>query len=58
MAKYPFYTKYYTHFAETQNERVNMMETLLDTPSDMVSILESMPPLEDLSIDSLYWNKI
>ena len=33
-----------------------MMETLeLDTPSDTVSIQESMPPLETLSLDSLYW---
>ena len=33
-----------------------MMETLeLDTPSDAVSILESMPPLENLSLDSSYW---
>ena len=23
----PFYSEYYTHFAEAQNERVNMMET-------------------------------
>ena len=32
------------------------METLeLDTPSDTVSIPESMPPLETLSLDSLHW---
>ena len=52
----PFYSEYYTHFAEAQNARVNMMETLeLDMPSDTVSIPESMPPLENLSLDSLYW---
>ena len=51
----PFYSEDYTHFAEAQNERVNMMETLeLDTPSDTVSIPGSMPPLENLSLDSLY----
>ena len=33
-----------------------MMETLeLDTPSDTVSIPESMPPLENFSLDSSYW---
>ena len=52
----PFYSEYYTRFAEAQNGRVNMMETLeLDTPSNTVSIPESMPPLEDLSLNSLYW---
>ena len=52
----PFYSEYYTCFAEAQNERVNMMETLeLDTPSDTVGIPESMPPLENLSLDSWYW---
>ena len=51
-----FYSEYYTHFAEAQNGRVNMMETLeLDMPSDAVSIPESMPPLEDLSLNLLYW---
>ena len=52
----PFYSEYYTCFAEAQNARVNIMETLeLDMPSDTVSIPESMPPLENLSFDSLYW---
>ena len=50
-----FYSENYTHFAEAQNARVNMMETLeLDMPSDTDSIPESMPPLENLSLDSLY----
>ena len=32
------------------------METLeLDTPSDTVSIPESMPPLENLSLNWMYW---
>ena len=52
----PYYSEYYTHPVETQNERVNMMETLeLDTPSDTVSIPESTPPLENFSLDSSYW---
>ena len=51
----PYYSEYYTRLVETQNERVNIMETLeLDTPSDTVSIPESMPPLENLSLDSSY----
>ena len=33
----PYYSEYYTHLIETQNERVNMMETLeLDTLTDTV----------------------
>ena len=52
----PYYSEYYTCLVETQNERANIMETLeLDTPSDTVSIPESTPPLENLSLDSLYW---
>ena len=52
----PYYSEYYTCLVGTQNERVNMMETLeLDTPNDMVSIPESMPSLENLSLDSLNW---
>ena len=52
----PYYSEYYTHLVETQNERVNMMETVeLDTQSDTASIPESMPPLENLSLDSSYW---
>ena len=52
----PFFSEYYTCLVETQNERVNMMETLeLDTPSDTVGIPESMPPLENFSLDSSYW---
>ena len=44
------------HLVETQNERVNMMETLeLDMPTDTVSIPESMPPLESFLLDSSYW---
>ena len=44
---------YYTQQLQLLNERENGMETLeLDTPSDMVSIPESMPPLEDLSLNS------
>ena len=51
----PYYSEYYTHLVETQNERVNIMETLeLDMPSDTVSIPESMPRWENLSLDSLY----
>ena len=34
------------------------METLeLDTPSDTVSIPESMPQLENFSVDSSYWEQ-
>ena len=52
----PYYSEYYTQLVETQNERVNMMETLeLDTLSDTISIPESMPPLENFSLDSSYW---
>ena len=52
----PCYSEYYTQLVETQNERVNMMETLeLDTPSDTVSIPENMPSLEDFSLDSSSW---
>ena len=52
----PFYSEYYTRFAEAQNERINMMENLeLNTPSDTVRLPESMPPLETLSLDSLHW---
>ena len=52
----PYYSEYYTQLVETQNERVNMMETLeSDTLSDTVSIPESMPQLENFSVDSSYW---
>ena len=52
----PYYSEYYTHLVETQNERVIMMEALeLDTPTDTVSIPESMPPLESFSLDSSCW---
>ena len=52
----PYYSEYYTGLVETQNERVNMMETLeLDTLSDTVSIPESMPLLENFSLHSSYW---
>ena len=51
-----YYSEYYIHLAETQNERVNVMETLeLDTPTDTVSIPGSMPPLESFSLDSSSW---
>ena len=51
-----YYSEYYTHLAETQNERVNVMETLeLDTMTDTVSIPGCMPPLESLSLDSSSW---
>ena len=51
-----YYSEYYTCLAETQNERVNMMETLeLDMPTDTVSIPESMPALESFSLDSSSW---
>ena len=51
-----YYSEYYTHLAETQNERVNVMETLeLDTPTDTVSIPGSMPPLESFLLDSSSW---
>ena len=51
-----YYSEYYMHLAGTQNERVNMMETLeLDTPTDTVSIPGSMPPLESFSLDSSSW---
>ena len=51
-----YYSEYDTHLAGTQNERVNMMETLeLDTPTDTVSIPGSMPPLESCSLDSSSW---
>ena len=34
------------------------METLeLDTPSDMVSVPESMPPLEGMSANSQDWDQ-
>ena len=50
------YSEYYTRLAGTQNERVNMMETLeLDMLTDTVSILGSMPPLESFSLDSSSW---
>ena len=52
-----YYSEYYTHLAETQNERVNMMETLeLDMPTDTVSIPESMLPLASFSLDSSCWD--
>ena len=52
-----YYPGYYTGLAKTQNERVNMMETLeLDTPTDTVSIPESMPPLESFSLDLSCWD--
>ena len=52
----PYYSEYYTHLVETQNERVNMMETLeLDMPTDTVSIPESMLPLESFLLDSSSW---
>ena len=52
----PYYSEYYMCLVETQNERVNMMETLeLDTSTDTVSIPESMPPLESFSQDSSSW---
>ena len=51
-----YYSEYYMHLAGTQNERVNMMKTLeLDTPTDTVSILGSMLPLESFSLDSSSW---
>ena len=51
-----YYSEYYTHLAGTQNERVNMMETLeLDMPTDTVSIPCSMLPLESFSMDSSSW---
>ena len=41
---------------ETQNERVNMMETLeLDIMTDTVSIPEGMLPLESFSQDLSSW---
>ena len=53
----PYYSEYYTCLVETQNERVNMMETLeLDMPTDTVSIPESMTPLESFSLDSSCWD--
>ena len=52
----PYYSEYYTRLVETQNERVNMMETLeLDMPTDTVSISESMPSLESFLLDSSCW---
>ena len=40
----------------TISRKGNGMETLeLDTPSDMVSIPESMPPLEGMSTNSQDW---
>ena len=52
-----YYSEYYMHLAETQNERVNMIETLeLDMPTDTVNIPESMPPLESFSLDSSCWD--
>ena len=51
-----YYSEYYTHLAGTQNERVNMMETLeVDMPTDTVSIPGSMLPLESFSLDSSSW---
>ena len=51
-----YYSEYYMHLAGTQNERVNMMETLeLDMPTDTVSIPGSMLPLESFSLDSSSW---
>ena len=53
---YPYYSEYYTCLAETQNERVNVMETLeLDTLTDTVSISGSMLPLESFPLDSSSW---
>ena len=51
-----YYSESYTHLAETQNERVNVMETLeLDTTTDTVSIPGSMLPLESFSLDLSSW---
>ena len=51
-----YYSEYYIHLAGTQNERVNVMETLeLDMLTDTVSIPGSMPPLESFSLDSSSW---
>ena len=51
-----YYSEYYTCLAGTQNERVNMMETLeLDMPTDIVSIPGSIPPLESFSLNSSSW---
>ena len=36
-----YYSEYYTHLAETQNKRVNMMETLeLDMLTDMLTVYQ------------------
>ena len=52
----PYYSEYYTCLVETQNERVNMMETLeLDMPTDTVSVPESMLQSESFSLDSSSW---
>ena len=46
----------YTEQLEQSQESENGMETLeLDTPSDAVSILESLPPLEGMSTNSQDW---
>ena len=51
-----YYSEYYTHLVETQNEIVNMMETLeLDTLTDTVSIPESMSPLQSFLLDLSSW---
>ena len=45
-----------TQQLEQSQENENGMETLeLDTPSETVSILESMPPLEGMSANSQDW---
>ena len=52
----PYFSEYYMHLVETQNERINMMKTLeLDMATSTVSIPESMPPLESFSLDSSSW---
>ena len=41
---------------EQSQESENGMEALeLDTPSDTVSVPESLPPLEGMFVNSQYW---
>ena len=54
-----YYSEYYLHLAETQNERVNVMETLeLDTLTDTVSIVRSNLAMHLLDTPFAIWQPI
>ena len=48
----PSYLLYTKQLGQSQESKNGMEAIELDTASETVSILESMPPLEDMSADS------